>query len=485
VDSAAPKLHRTLGTRDLVLFNLAAGVGLRWIALAAQIGPSSLALWVLGFLLFFLPLGLVVAELSSRIPGQGGLYLWSKAAFGDVHGFIAGWSYVISNIFYFPSMLLFGAGVFLYVGGGDWLALGESATYNWAFCLLALWLATLLNILGLKRAKWLNNIGGITTPLVGALVLLGGVLALHAYGAATPITAPGLLPHFTSMASLATFAAIAFAYDGLELAPLMGGEIKDPQRTIPRALLISGGLIVSIYVLGTLSLLVALPAEEIDTISGIPQALEAVGSRVGIPVFGVLAAALLTISQVGGLGAWVTGTARLPFVFGIDRYLPKAFAAVHPRSGSPHVALLTQGVLTTIVLIGAISGSTIHEAFALLIDMTVILAFVPLLYMFAALPILRRRAMGSNSGVTLVPGGPIMCWVTAGAGFAVTLLAIVVAMIPPEDNTNPSLFLIKVLGGCATMIGVGLAFYARGTRRLAADARRPPAAAEAALPRGD
>ena len=124
--TAGPKLQRVLGTRDLVLLNIAAIIGLRWLSTAAQIGPSSLSLWALGLLFFFLPVAFTVLELSSRIPGEGGLYLWSKAAFGDLHGFIAGWAYWVSNLAFFPSALLFGAGVVLYVGGPNWLAVAEA-----------------------------------------------------------------------------------------------------------------------------------------------------------------------------------------------------------------------------------------------------------------------------------------------------------------------------------------------------------------------
>jgi amino acid transporter len=183
-----------------------------------------------------------------------------------------------------------------------------------------------------------------------------------------------------------------------------------------------------------------------------------------MPMFGGIAAALVTLSLIGSLGAWITGTARLPFLFGLDRYLPRALGAVHPVSGSPHVALLTQGVLATIVLLAAISGSAVHEAYLILIDMTLILSFLPLLYMFAALPTLRRRAPVEQVNITLIPGGVFVCWLVGGTGFLVTLLALVVAMVPPADSTSPTLFAIKVIGGCATLIAVGLVFYCRGRR---------------------
>src|SRR5579859_7354680 len=130
-----PSLRRVLGTWDLVLFNIAAIVALRWLSMAAQIGPSSLALWLLGLLAFFVPLALAVLELSARIPGEGGLYLWTKAAFGDIHGFIAGWTYWVSNLAYFPAALLFSAGIFLHVGGSDWLRHSNDGRYNLIYCL--------------------------------------------------------------------------------------------------------------------------------------------------------------------------------------------------------------------------------------------------------------------------------------------------------------------------------------------------------------
>jgi amino acid transporter len=469
--ATVPQLHRALGTLDLILLNVSAIVGLRWLSVAAQIGPSSLTLWALGLITFLIPSALTVLELSSRLPGEGGVYLWSKTAFGDLHGFIAGWSYWIANLVYFPSLLLFAAAVLLYVPGGSWLALANNPLYNGAVSLGILWFATMLNIVGLERAKWLQNAGAAATWLVGSLILCGGLVAWHRFGAATPIAAPALLPDLRSASTLASFATIALAYSGLELGPILGGEIKNPRRTIARALLVACVAIAVLYIAGTAALFAALPAQQINTISGVPQALTAVATRVGIPVLGVAAAALLTVAQMGGLGAWITGTARLPFLFGLDRYLPKALGAVHPKFGSPHIALLAQGVLATIVLLAAISGSAIREAYVVLIDMTVILTFVPLLYMFAAMPILRRRAPGRHLGVTLIPGGSFTCWLVAGSGFSVTLLAVLFAMVPPVASASRTLFAVKVIGGSATLIAAGLVFYFRG-RRLVSSAMR-------------
>lgn len=464
-DIKTPELHRALGTVDLVLLNVAAIVGLRYLSIAAQIGPSSLTLWLLGLITFLIPSALTVLELSSRMPGEGGMFLWSEAAFGDLHAFIAGWSYWIANLVFFPSLLLFGAGAFLYIHGGTWLALADNPLYNGTFCLGILWLAVVLNILGLERAKWLQNVGAVATWTVGALMLCAGVLAWHRFGPATPISARDLVPNLRSLPTVGSFATMALAYSGLELGPILGGEIKDPRRTIARALLIACVAIGILYIAGTSALFMALPAREINAISGIPQALSAIAMRVGVPMFGFIAAALVTLSQIGSLSAWITGTARLPFLFGLHRYLPGALGAVHPVSGSPYVALLTQGILASLVLLAAISGSAIHDAYLILIDMTVILSLLPLLYMFAALPVLRRRASDEPVNIALIPGGLFACWLIGGTGFLVTLLALALAMVPPADTSSPTLFAIKVIGGCATLLLAGLVFFVRGRRR--------------------
>jgi amino acid transporter len=455
---AVSKLHRVLGTWDLILLNIVAIVGLRWLSTAAQIGPSSMVMWVLGLFGFFLPTALAVVELSSRVPGEGGMYLWSKAAFGDIHGFITGWAYWTANLVFFPSALLFSAGIFLHVGGDAFLAHADSSSYNLTYCLIVLWGTTGLGVLGLERAKWLQNIGGMATWTAAALILGAGAWTAYRFGSASSFSAAQLMPDFGQLATYSTLAAMALAFAGLELGPIMGGEIRDPRRQIPRATIASCFIITAIYVCGTAALLVALPASMIDVIGGIPQALAAIGARIGLPHFGMLTAALVALGTIGGISAWVTGTSRLPFVVGVDRYLPQALARLHPTHGTPHIALLVQAALTTLVLIAAMSGASIHEAFVILLDMTIITSLMPLLYIFAALPILRHRAAGRNEGVTLVPGGMIVCCLVGLAGFATTFLAI----IPPADSSSPGLFLVEVVGGSALLIAVGLVFYWRG-----------------------
>jgi amino acid transporter len=164
---------------------------------------------------------------------------------------------------------------------------------------------------------------------------VGGVLALMRHGSSTPIDAGSLVPDLASPASIANLATIALAYAGLEVGSLMGGEIREPNRSIPRALAISAALITALYVMGTASLLVAIPPGQVDAITGVPQAMAEIGRSAGLPEIGVLTALVLVASNVGGVGAWVAANARLPFAMGLHAQLPAALGRIHPRWHTP------------------------------------------------------------------------------------------------------------------------------------------------------
>lgn len=459
--SGAEGLKRELGLRDVVLFNVVAILGLRWLSTAAASGPSSLTVWALAFLLFFVPQGLTVVELSTRYPEEGGIYRWTQRAFGDFHGFVAGWCYWVSNLVYFPSLLIFGAGSAAFAGGAGSAWLGDSRWFVGGFALASLWLALVLNMVGLRIGKWVQNAGAVGTWLPGVvLVILGGV-ALGRYGSATPIAAADLVPVF-DYGTVAFWSTLCFAFAGLELAPLMAGEIREPGRTLPRAIFISGALITFVYVLGTVALLVAIPPERVNIISGAVQAIEAVSARAGLPGLTGVMAVLVALSAIGGVGAWLAGAARIPYVAGIDRYLPAAMGRLHPRWGTPHVSLLVQGVLASVFLAFGLLGVGMQEAYQTLNTMTLVVYYVPYLYLFAALPVLRRRdplPRGGGPPSTLVPGGPWAAGLVAALGLAATIFSIAATLFPPELVERRWLFLLKVGGGCLLFIGGGALLF--------------------------
>lgn len=456
-EATAASLPRVLGLRDVILLYAIAVVSLQWLSTAAQMGPSSLVLWLVALFVFFVPSGLAVMELSSRYDGEGGLYVWIKQAFGDIHGFVAGWSYVVSNLVFFPALLLFIAGTASYVSAGAWPGLKDSFAFNASLSLAALWVVIGANVIGLERAKWVPNGCALVMGFVLAILVGAAGVSASRFGSATAF-AGTLLPDVADPALVKSFSTMMFALVGLELAPLMGSEIRNPGRVIPRAIVAAGAMIAAFYLLGTAALLVALPKAKIEAIAGIPEAIAVISDRIGIPALGPSAALLMTIASAGVLAAWVTAGVRLPYVVGIDRHLPGALGRLHPRWRSPHVALILTGTVTTFLVLLALAGSTVGDAYQLLVDMTVAMTFIPLAYMFAALPMLRAQRIGDRPGLLRIPGGRIGIGIVSSFGLASTLLSIGCALVPPVSG-QVGMFYLKMLGGCAFFLALGLALY--------------------------
>ena len=453
-----------MGFWDVLLFNIATVLGPRWIAAAGHNGTSSISLWVLAALFFFVPGAFVINELSSRFPHEGGLYVWAKEAFGDFHGFVAGWTYWIYTVFYFPGLLLASASMSAYVLGEKGGALAQDRTFLLLVSMGLLLVAVLLNIIGLNIGKWLQNAGGVGT-YVPLLVLVGvAVLVYFRGGPATHFTAANMMPTW-NWDTVNFWSQIAFAFTGLELVSAMSEEVRDPRRTLPRAVFGAGAMIAFMYIVGTFAILTLAPAGDLDPKSGVFHAITVGSVVLKVGFLGILAAILVTVGNAGGVGSTVAGIARVPFVVGIDRYLPAAFGKIHPRWKTPYVSILVQaGVSGAILLLSQINQST-RSAYQILIDAAIILYFIPFLYMFAAvIKLAARKDRAENEHAILIPGGKIGLWLSGGLGFLVVFLGIVVSLVPPGDSPNKLFFDMELVVGTVASILLGLVLYWRGVR---------------------
>src|SRR5690242_2629087 len=462
-----PQLVRALKLCDLVLFNLVAVLGLRHLGTTAKFGPGSLLMWVIAAVSFFIPQGLAVIELSSRFPKEGGIYFWTKRALGEGHGFLCGWCYWINNVLYYPNLLISAAVIATFMFGKSGSGLSDSWTFVLPVTLGTLWLAVLINIFGVGTGKWLQNAGGVGTYIPGlALILLGIYGAITAHPA-NELSLATLKPDLNNLPALNLLASIAFAFAGLELASTMADEVENPRRNLPRSIFIAAPLIAVVYIIGTAAVLWQLPNKDVNVVSGFLQAIKAGADHVS-PTLGWVAAfcaALYTIGNLGSVGAWLIGPARVAFVIGLDRYFPKAFGAVHPRWHTPYVAILVQATLATIFLLLSVlgKGTNVEDVYLILLDTQILIYFIPYLYLFIVFLIHRRRDE-SSSEVVLAPGGSIGGWLTGLSGIIMTLFAMVIATIPPPEMGNPLLFRLKVIGGALGFVLIGGLIY--GCARL-------------------
>jgi len=457
----ATQLRRVLGFRDLLLYYVVTGFSLRWVAVAAAAGPSSLIIWLIAALGFFVPLVFCVLELSSRYPEEGGIYVWSKRAFGPFAAFITGWTYWGSNLPYLPGLLYYAAANALFMGGPEWQAWEKNSEYFIAVSMIGLAVAVTMNVVGLNVGKWLNNVGALA-GWIPAMLLMGlALVSWSHFGVGTPITAHSMAPSL-HLKDIIFWSTIAFAFGGVESGSTMGEEIEDARRTVPRAILSAGAVITALYIVSTLAVLLSMPKDQVSGLSGIMQAIQVMTARVGIGWLAPVVAVMVTLNALGATGGWFAATARLPFVAGIDRFLPKAFGDLHPRWRTPYVALLVQAAIAGLFVFLGQAGTSVHGAYDALVSMGIIAYFIPFLFMFAAMIVLQREPAGP--AVMRVPGGKPVAILVAATGFFVTAVSIVLACVPPDDEPNKTLAVVKVVGSSAILVAIGAVVYWLGRR---------------------
>jgi amino acid transporter len=441
-----------------VLLFVVAVFNLNVVPSIAANGGVTVWLWIISLLLFFWPQGIAVIELAHRYPGEGGVYLWAKEVFGDFHGFLSGWCYWTNNMLYVPTVMLYFVGVSVYALGPGHLGLADNKIFASIASLTLLALLTLFNILGLGVGKWINNLGAMGT-FVAAAVLIGlGVVIWSRFG--TTITRADFAIPANPKFVLNSFGVICFGLVGLELASVMGDEIQDPRRTLPGAVAWGGVLSGALYVGATLTLLIAV-GKNVNVLQGIVQAVTHMAGRVGVGWISIPFAVLLSLSIAGIGSAWMGGSARIPFVAGLDSYMPSWLGKVHPRYTTPYAALILQGCVsaTLVILNFVIAG--VQETFQKLLSLAVVLQLVPFVYMFAAL--LKFAVTESNPKGQY---GRVALFVAGLSGLLTTILGIALVFFPAQQIS--SLFWYEVWMVGMTLFAVGLAaffFFVYGRRK--------------------
>ena len=489
---STPALRRVLRRWDLVLLFVVAVFNLNVVPSIAANGGVTVWLWLISLVLFFWPQGIAVIELARRYPGEGGVYLWAKEVFGDFHGFLSGWCYWTNNMMYVPTIMLYFVGVSVLALGSGHAALADNKKFALAASLALLVVLVVLNIVGLGIGKWINNLGAIGTGIAAAVLIGLGIVVWLRFG--TTITWADFRIPPNPRFVLNSFGVICFGLVGLELASVMGDEIENPRTSLPGAVAWGGVLSGMLYIGATLTLLIAVSKGDINVLQGIVQAVGHMASRVGVLWIVAPFALMLSLSIAGIASAWLGGSARIPFVAGLDSYLPSWLGRVHPKYRTPYAALIVHAVVSMILVvlnfvgwwiwnrvIGipfvasilsmfgssaatlAASETGVQETFQKLLSLAVVLQLIPFLYLFGALLRIAFSATfekGRYSKTTLILAG--------ASGLVTTTLGIVLAFFPAQQVTSLFSYEVWMFGGTVLFIGLaGFFFFVYGRRKAA------------------
>ena len=439
-----PELKRELGLRDLTLFAIACIAGPRWIAIAAHAGPASVTLWMAAAVFFAVPLGAAVQSLMRKYPGAGGLYLWTRNDFGPWHGFLAFWTYWFSIALTLPSSAMATMSTSAYAFGPSYAHLADSRVYVLFASLAAIGIALGTNLVGMRVGKWTENLGGITTWILGVVLVATAAVVYSRQGSAT---AMDLQPQW-NWDTLSFFGSIAYALSGMEFIGMMGAEIRNPLRVAGPAIWIATLFVTLFYILTTVALLVLIRPESIQILHGLADAGDVAAKLFGWIWITPLIAFVFVVNSIGGWGGMGAAVSRMPYAAGADALLPAAFGRVHPRWHTPYVSILAFGAVTCVLLLLLQIGETMRAAFQTLVSLMVIAGFIPYLYLFGS-------AWKANRKIAAI------------CGLATTILAIVSSLVPTPDITNVWAFEIKIVAGTALIIGAAWLVYRSAQRRAA------------------
>jgi glutamate:GABA antiporter len=425
------KRPKALSVFVLAMMNVAIVLSLRGLPLMAEEGTALIFFLLFSLITFLIPTALVSAELATGWPEEGGVFRWVSEAFGPRWGLTAIWLQWMQNIFWYPTALAFAAGALAYFFGSPELA--NNPLYNAAVILGIYWGSTLVNLRGIKASGILSSYGVILGTVFPGILII--VLGLFWFFSGQPQqiewTAKSFFPHFSSFSNLSLLAGIILLFAGMEVNAVHAKEVQNPKRSYPIAIFISVIIIFLTFFLGSLSVAIVIPQQEISLTAGIMQAFQSMLTRFHLEWLTPLIGLFITFGVLGGVAAWIIGPTRGIYATAKKGLIPSFFAHTNAK-GAASSLLFFQGIIVSVVSLVYFFAPTINSAFFLLTDLTVILYLLMYLLLFAA-GITLRYKQPHVERTYRIPGGNWGMWLVAGVGILASLFAIFVGFFPPEQ----------------------------------------------------
>lgn len=453
----APRFRRVLRGLDMTLFTVCAILIVDQLAASAAIGVQSIFWWVLTLLLFFIPYGLITAELGSTYPEEGGIYAWVRRAFGPRWASRTAWLWWVNVAFWMPSVYILFAGIV-----AELVAPDMSLAIKIAITLVLTWLTVGINILTLNMSKWVPNVGAAFKVIIMLAIGTGGIVYAMRHGVANRFGLESLRPSWG--ASLAFLPVIVYNYLGFELMSGAAEEMKDPARDVPRAIVRSGAIIAFFYIFATVGILLALPSQEIGLISGLPDTfhrLFGTGNAGNAAVYLLCGMALYTL--VANMVTWTLGANRSAAEAANRGDLPAIFGKLHATYRTPASSAIIGGVVgSAMLLIYAAMASSAEDLFWTTFAFSSVVFLLPYFLLFLAFLKLRRSDTVTPRPYR-VPGGYAVAVTLAGTCMAFVLQAIVFFIYKP-GNYDPG-YVLAVIGGVIATLIVGEILLNRAAAR--------------------
>ena len=435
------------------MINVAAICSIKNWPITAEYGFSSLFYFIISIVCFFIPVSLVAAELATGWPHLGGVYAWVKAAMGHRMGFLAAWLFWIENVVWYPTILSFIAGTIAFAFNPS---LGNDTFYLFCMILGIFWAATFINLLGMQASGWISSLGVIFGTVVpGILIItLGALWIFSGKPSHIAFTWDALIPKMNSPKQLALLTGVLLSFAGMEMSAVHAGDVKNPQKNYPKAILFSALIIVILSLLGTLAIAIAIPQKEIHLIAGGMEAISFFLKSYQLGWLVPIIALLIAFGAMGGVSTWTAGPSKGLLAAAQDGDLPPFFHKVN-KNQVPIAMLVVQGVIVSLLSVIFLFVPNVNSSFWMLIVLTSELYLGMYLLMFVSAIILRYTHPNVKRAYT-IPGRKLGMWIIAGMGIIASLFSAVIGFLPPEQlETGRSLyFQLFLIGGVILFCGM-------------------------------
>ena len=465
-----------LSVMTLAIMNVTAVVSLRGLATEAIYGIQSAFYYLFAAIVFLIPTAMVAAELAAMFSGkQGGVFRWVGEAFGARFGFLAIWLQWIQSTIWYPTVLTFGAVSIAFIGFNPEAdaALASNRLFTLIVVLVIYWAATFISLKGIgwvgKVSKWGGIIG---TIIPAALLIILAIIYLVAGGVNNLNMKESFFPDLTNFDNLVLASSIFLFYAGMEMMGIHVMEVDNPKRNYPRAIIIGSLVTVLIFILGTFSLGIVVPAKEISLTQTLLIGFDNYFKYLHISWMGPIIAIALVFGVLAGVLTWVAGPSKGMFTVGRAGYLPPFFQKTN-KQGVQRNILLVQGVIVTILGLLFVVMPSVQSFYQILSQLTVLLYLIMYMLMFASAITLRYKLPKLERPFRLGAKGNGLMWILGGLGFCGSLLAFVLSFIPPSQisvGSNTVWFLVLILGAIIFVVIPFIIYANRKPSWKAADA---------------
>lgn len=454
-----------LSVATLAIMNVTAVVSLRGLPAEAEYGLSSAFYYLFAALVFLIPTALVAAELAAMFSNkQGGVFRWVGEAFGKRMGFLAIWLQWVESTIWYPTVLTFGAVSLAFIGMDSTydMTLASNRMYTLIVVLVIYWLATFISLKGMSWVGRVSKIGGLVGTIIPAGLLVVLAIIYLATGGKSQMDFSGnFFPDLSNFNNLVLAAGIFLFYAGMEMGGIHVQEVDNPSRNYPKAVFIGSLITVLIFVLGTFSLGIIIPRNEINLTQSLLVGFDRYLAYVKASWFSPVIAVALSFGVLAGVLTWVAGPSKGIFAVGRAGYLPPFFQKTNSRGVQRNILFIQGGIVTLLGLLFVVMPS-VQSFYQILSQLTVLLYLIMYLLMFAAAIYLRYNMKKAKRPFRIGNSGNMLMWIVAGIGFLGSLLAFVLSFIPPGQIAvgSSTVWYAVLVIGCIVVVAVPLIIYA-------------------------